>query len=151
MSEQSDYIRVNNVDAFFYPLNGVTVIVCYLEDGREFNLFYVPAEIVMAINKIKKQSEESINLDKRETIYDILSFVPEISEELAKRINKVVIDDMIDTVYVATVELKFDGVIIQKRMIPSHAIYLALITNKPIFVKRKLVEEQERDREQERK
>ncbi|MCI2415527.1 MAG: DUF151 domain-containing protein [Candidatus Aramenus sp.] len=151
MSEQSDYIRVNNVDAFFYPLNGVTVIVCYLEDGREFNLFYVPAEIVLAINKIKKQSEESISLDKRETIYDILSFVPEISEELAKHINKVVIDDMIDTVYVATVELKFDGVIIQKRMIPSHAIYLALITNKPIFVKRKLVEEQERDREQERK
>ncbi len=151
MSEQSDYIRVNNVDAFFYPLNGVTVIVCYLEDGREFNLFYVPADIVLAINKVKKQSEESASLDKRETIYDIISFIPEVSEELSKHINKVVIDDMIDTVYVATVELKFDGVIIQKRMIPSHAIYLALITNKPIFVKRKLVEEQERDREQERK
>lgn len=151
MSEQNEYVKVNNVDAFFYPINGISVIVCYLEDGREFDLFYVPAEVVLAINKIKKQTEENISLDKRETIYDVISFVPEVTEELSKHINKVIIDDIMDTVYIATIELKFDGVIIQKRMIPSHAIYLALVSNKPIFVKKKLVEDQEKDREQQKK
>lgn len=43
MAEQEhDLIGVNKVDAFISPMNGVPVIICYLEDGREFNLFYVP-------------------------------------------------------------------------------------------------------------
>ncbi len=147
MKAEEDYIKVNRVDAFVYPLDGLPVMVCYLEDGREFNLFYVPIEIVIAINKIKKQYEEdSILSDKRETIFDILSFIPEVTEEISKHVNKVTIDDISGSVYIATIELKFDGVIIQKRMIPSHAIYLALISNKPIYVKKSLVDEQEKER-----
>ncbi|QGA54977.1 bifunctional nuclease family protein [Sulfolobus sp. E5-1-F] len=144
--KDEDYIKVNSVDAFFMPLHGIPTIVCYLEDGRQFYLFSVPAEIVIAINKTKGNKEEEFS-DKRENIYDIISFIPEIMEEFSKHIEKVVIDDMIrDTgVYVATVEFKFDGVIIQKRMIPSHAIFLAIISNKPIFVKKGLVDEQEKE------
>ncbi|AWR97193.1 bifunctional nuclease family protein [Acidianus sulfidivorans JP7] len=147
--EEKGYIKVNKVDAFIYPLDGLPVMVCYLDDGREFNLFYVPVEIVIAINKLKKQVEEdNILNDKRENVFDILAFIPEITEELNKHINKVIIDDISGSLYIATIELKFDGVIIQKRMIPSHAIYLALIANKPIYVRKSLVDEQEKERKQ---
>ena len=55
MAEQEhDLIGVNKVDAFISPMNGVPVIICYLEDGREFNLFYVPPDIVNAIHKLLK-------------------------------------------------------------------------------------------------
>lgn len=145
--ENKEYVKVNKVDAFIYPLDGIPVLVCYLDDGREFNLFYVPVEIVIAINKLKKQMEEDTILnDKRENIFDILAFIPEVTEELSKHINKVTIDDIYGSVYIATIELKFDGVIIQKRMIPSHAIYLALISNKPIYVRKTLVDQQEKER-----
>ncbi|ARM77106.1 bifunctional nuclease family protein [Acidianus manzaensis] len=147
--EERGYIKVNKVDAFIYPLDGLPVMVCYLDDGREFNLFYVPVEIVIAINKLKKQTEEdSILNDKRENIFDILAFIPEVTDELSKHINKVIIDDISGSLYIATIELKFDGVIIQKRMIPSHAIYLALISNKPIYVRKTLVDDQEKERKQ---
>ncbi|QKQ99829.1 bifunctional nuclease family protein [Metallosphaera tengchongensis] len=138
-----DFINVSKVDAFISPTSGVPVIVCYLEDGREFNLFYVPPDIVNAINKLMKNESTDFNLSekaRRETVYDIISFIPEIAEYLEKRITKVVIDGILDDIYIATVELNFGGLVIQKRMIPSHAIYLALLTNKPIKVKRELVE-----------
>ncbi|AEB94150.1 MAG: DUF151 domain-containing protein [Metallosphaera sp.] len=142
--EEHEFISVSKVDAFISPMNGVPVIVCYLEDGREFNLFYVPPDIVNAINKLlKNDSNESNNLSelaRRETVYDIISFIPEVTEELEKRITQVTVDDILDDIYLATVELNFGGLIIQKRMIPSHAIYLALLTKKPIKVKRELVD-----------
>ncbi|AWR99503.1 bifunctional nuclease family protein [Metallosphaera hakonensis] len=145
MAEQEqEYIGVNKVDAFISPMSGVPVIVCYLEDGREFNLFYVPPDIVNAINKLmKNESNDSGNqseLARRETVYDIISFIPEIIDELQKRVTQVTIDDILDDIYLATVELNFGGLIIQKRMIPSHAIYLALLTGKPIRVKKELVD-----------
>ncbi|AOL16107.1 hypothetical protein BFU36_04530 [Sulfolobus sp. A20] len=145
-ARDEDYIKVSSIDAFFMPLHGIPTIVCYLEDGRQFYLFSVPPEIVIAINKNKGNKEEEF-ADKRENIYDIISFIPDIIEDLSKHVEKVTIDDMIREtgVYVATVELKFDGVVIQKRMIPSHAIFLATITNKPIFVKKGLVDEQEKE------
>ncbi|MEM3209345.1 MAG: DUF151 domain-containing protein, partial [Saccharolobus sp.] len=77
----------------------------------------------------------------------ILTFIPEVVDQFSKHLEKVTVDDIIREtgVYVATVEFKFDGVTIQKRMIPSHAIFLAIITNKPIFVKKELVDEQEKE------
>ncbi|MEM4046623.1 MAG: DUF151 domain-containing protein [Metallosphaera sp.] len=142
--EEHEFISVSKVDAFISPMNGVPVIVCYLEDGREFNLFYVPPDIVNAINKLLKNESNEFNnlseLARRETVYDIISFIPEVTEELEKRITQVTVDDILDDIYLATVELNFGGLIIQKRMIPSHAIYLALLTKKPIKVKRELVD-----------
>ncbi|BCS92018.1 hypothetical protein L3N51_00099 [Metallosphaera sp. J1] len=145
MAEQEhDLVGVSKVDAFISPMNGVPVIVCYLEDGREFNLFYVPPDIVNAINKLLKNepndSGSLSELARRETVYDIISFIPEVIEELEKRVTQVIIDDIQDDIYIATVELNFGGLIIQKRMIPSHAIYLALLTGKPIKVKKELVD-----------
>ncbi|MEM0293498.1 MAG: DUF151 domain-containing protein [Saccharolobus sp.] len=146
-TKDDDYIRVSSIDAFFMPIHSIPTIVCYLEDGRQFYLFSVPAEIVVAINKTKGNKEEEEGGDKRENIYDILTFIPEVVDQFSKHLEKVTVDDIIREtgVYVATVEFKFDGVTIQKRMIPSHAIFLAIITNKPIFVKKELVDEQEKE------
>ncbi|MEJ2781704.1 MAG: DUF151 domain-containing protein [Sulfolobaceae archaeon] len=144
-------IRVKRVDAFFYPLHAIPTMVLYLEDSREFKMFYIPPEIVILVNKLqgKNEYEGITGNDNRESLYDILydiiSFSTDIKENLKKIVNRVIIDDIIKEsgVYVATVEFKFDGVIIEKKLIPSHAVLLALLCDKPIFVKKQLVEEQE--------
>jgi len=144
-------IRVERVDAFFYPIHAIPTMVLHLEDNREFKMFYIPPEIVILVNKLqgKNEYEGITGNDNRESIYDILydiiSFSSDIKENLKKIVNRVIIDDVIKEsgVYVATVEFKFDGVIIEKKLIPSHAVLLALLCDKPIFVKKQLVEEQE--------
>jgi len=144
-------IRVKRVDAFFYPLHAIPTMVLYLEDSREFKMFYIPPEIVILVNKLqgKNEYEGITGNDNRESLYDILydmiSFSTDIKENFKKIVNRVIIDDMIKEsgVYVATVEFRFDGVIIEKKLIPSHAVLLALLCDKPIYVKKQLVEEQE--------
>ncbi|BCU70532.1 bifunctional nuclease family protein [Stygiolobus caldivivus] len=144
-------IRVKRVDAFFYPLHAIPTMVLYLEDSREFKMFYIPPEIVILVNKLqgKNEYEQIVASDNRESIYDvlydILSFSSDVKEYLKKIVNRVIIDDIVreSGVYVATVEFKFDGVIIEKKLIPSHAVLLALLCDKPIYVKKQLVEEQE--------
>ncbi|MFP3345959.1 MAG: DUF151 domain-containing protein [Sulfolobaceae archaeon] len=144
-------IRVKRVDAFFYPLHAIPTMVLYLEDSREFKMFYIPPEIVILVNKLqgKNEYEGITGNDNRESLYDILydiiSFSTDIKENLKKIVNRVIIDDIIKEsgVYVATVEFKLDGVIIEKKLIPSHAVLLAMLCDKPIFVKKQLVEEQE--------
>ena len=155
MQEDTDenLIRVKKVEAFFHPVHAIPTMVLYLEDNREFKMFYIPPEIVILINKLqgKNEYEHIIGNDNRESIYDvlydILSFSSEIKENLSNIVNRVIIDDIMreSGVYVATVEFKFDGVIIEKKLIPSHAVLLALLCDKPIYVKRQLVEEQENE------
>ena len=149
MSQENlnDLIKVEKVEAFFYPINGIPTMVLYLEDGREFKMFQIPPEIVFALNRLQERRDydEFIRGDKRENIYDVIAFSAELKEQLNKIINRVVINDVNEEfgVYVATIELKFDGVIIEKQLIPSHAIFLALVANRPIYVKKNLVDEQE--------
>jgi len=78
-------------------------------------------------------------------VYEILPKLPLVVDNLSKYIDKIVIDEYFkeSNVYSATIDLKFDGVIIQRRMIPSHAIYLALIARRPVYVSEELVEAQE--------
>jgi bifunctional DNase/RNase len=146
-------IRVKKVEAFFYPVHGIPTMVLYLEDDREFKMFQIPPEIVILVNKIqgKNDYEQFMGNDRRESVYDvlydILTFSSDIKENLKNMINRVIIDDIIKEygVYVATVEFKFDGIIIEKKLIPSHAVLLALLCDKPIYVKKELVEEQEKE------
>ena len=143
----NDLIKVEKVDAFFYPIHGIPTMVLYLEDGREFKMFQIPVEIVIALNRLqeKRDYEKFLGGDRRENIYDIIAFSSEVKEQLNKIINRVIINDVNEEygVYIATVEFKFDGVIIEKQLIPSHAVFLALVANKPIYVKKNLVDEQE--------
>lgn len=132
-------------------------MVLYLEDDREFKMFHIPQEIVLIVNKLqgKEEYEQVLGFDRRESIYDVLydvmSFSTNIKDSIKNVINRIIIDDVIREygVYVATVEFKFDGIIIEKKLIPSHAVALALLFDRPIFIRRKLVDEQEKEENKE--
>lgn len=146
---ESDLLRVDRIEAFFAPTKGIPVIVCYIENSdRQFVLYGVPPEIVIALNKIKGNGNyEGFVAHGRESLFDVLSSVNEFKELLISKIERVIIDELYKEtgLFGALMELNFSGVIIQKRMIPSHAIFLAEIAQKPIFVKEALLIEQEKE------
>jgi len=116
-------------------------IVCVLEDNRSFYLENVPPEIVYSL---KKLSGEDMN-DDRERIVDILISIPEVVSILGRYLRRVVIEEYDATtgVYSASAEFEDGGIRIKRKMVPSHAIFLAKLTSKPIYVKKKLVDQQE--------
>ncbi|MET1101509.1 MAG: bifunctional nuclease family protein [Pyrodictiaceae archaeon] len=138
-------LKVEQIDAMITPNPPhVPVIMLEVEDGRTFTLYGVPYEIVLAINKLTN-SESSITMNQRESIYDIiLDFRSEISG-LGKYLQRVIIDeiDYSTGLYTAKAEFMLEGIMMLRRMIPSHAIFMALLFNKPIFVRKRLVDEQE--------
>ncbi len=136
-------VKVVSVESFITPAPPhVPVISCNLEDGRQFVLYYVPLEITIAINKLLGYGYlEDMH---RESVFELLPTFDNIVRELDNTIERVVIDelDRETYLYTATLELRAGSVKIKRKMIPSHAIYLALLTNKPIYVDEELVEQQ---------
>lgn len=138
-----ELLRVVEVDAFIQysdQMNPLTVIQCYLEDGRYFNLYLVPLEIVIALNKIRGHGVEN----NRETLFELLTMFEEIGI-LRERIEKVVVDEVSEEthLYTAKVYIKGQGFTFAKRMVPSHAIFLALLIGAPVYVSKDLVDSQE--------
>ncbi|OYT60971.1 MAG: hypothetical protein B6U75_00455 [Desulfurococcales archaeon ex4484_217_1] len=137
-------VKVVKIEAFLMPTPPYTpVISCYLEDGRQFNLYYVPYEVVIAINRIQG---EDYDVD-RESLFDILPMIAgEFKDALKARIKAVYIDGLNKRtmLYSATIEIKVNGAIIRRKMIPSHAIYLALLANTEVYVADELVKHQEK-------
>jgi len=137
-------VKVVKIEAFLMPTPPYTpVISCYLEDGRQFNLYYVPYEVVIAINRIQG---EDYDVD-RESLFDILPMIAgEFKDALKARIKAVYIDGLNrrTMLYSATMEIKVNGAIIRRKMIPSHAIYLALLANTEVYVADELVKHQEK-------
>ncbi|ABN69909.1 hypothetical protein Smar_0808 [Staphylothermus marinus F1] len=139
---EEDLIRVIDVsgeivfDRLFIPR-----IVCLLEDGRFFILERVPFDIVVSL---KKLDGEEID-DERERLVDVLSSMPDILDILGKHLRRVVINEIDPKtgVYSAIAEFSDGNMAIKRRMVPSHAIFLAKLTNKPIYVKKELVDQQE--------
>ena len=122
----------------------VGVINLFLNNGKTFTMYYVPLEVVSALNQLEEESVNEEYVVRRESIFDLLPQLEFFRQNLAKTVVKVVIDALDETtgLYTATIELRFDTVTIQKKMIPSHAIFLARIAGKPIFVHRTLVDEE---------
>ena len=156
--EEDRLIRVIEVEADFDYQSAFhqdqTVMVripkieCKLEDGRVFTLWHVPLEIVRAIRKMKGIEEDVVD-DERQSLFDILPYFQKAAEEMGKAVERVTIDDEIridelgGVVYKATLELNLDMMKVKIPMIPSHAVFLALVTDKPIYVSERLVKEQE--------
>ena len=140
--DNEDLIRVLEVyGEIGYDNLFITRIICRLEDGREFILERVPFDIVLALKRINGETID----DDRERIVDILLSMPEVRRILGENLEKIVIDhlDHNTGVYSATAIFNDHGLIVKRKMVPSHAIFLAVLTNKPIYVKKKLVDEQE--------
>ena len=115
----------------------IGILTCYLENGDSFTLYNVPPEIARAIAKIMNYEEYlEVRGDGRSNIYELLIMLAPELRSIGKRINRVVIDGFNSNTltYSASLFLEIDGVKIRKVMIPSHAIFLALLFNKPIYV-----------------
>ncbi|BES80595.1 hypothetical protein [Pyrodictium abyssi] len=123
----------------------IPVIVLELEDGREFTLYNVPFEIVQALNRLEEGEDVPSLGSQRETVFDVLTDLRSFIEELGKHLEHVVIDEIDYSTFLYTAKASFNlgGLYMIRRMVPSHAIFLARLFRKPIYVSKRLVDEQE--------
>ncbi|MEZ0394669.1 MAG: bifunctional nuclease domain-containing protein [Desulfurococcaceae archaeon] len=135
-------LRVEEVAGeFVFDRFIVARIVCKLEDGRLFFLDRVPEDVVLFLLKLRG---EQIG-DDRERLGDVLMSMPEVVEALGRHLKRVVINEFNEErgFYAAEAEFEDGGITVARKMVPSHAIMLALIANRPIYVDEELVEGQE--------
>ncbi|MGC9210293.1 MAG: bifunctional nuclease family protein [Acidilobus sp.] len=145
MSEE-ELVRVLAVEPFYRVINderthtavSIVGLSLTLEDGGEFTLVNIPYDVAEAIKILNDGSIPP----RRQSIYTFLASHEEFKEMIGRTLQRVIIDevDLNTGLYTATVEFKESGIGISIKMVPSQAIYLALITGKPIYVTRRLVE-----------
>ncbi len=145
MSE-GELIRVKQVQPFYKliqdPNSNVSGYVVglslSLENDEEFSMVNIPVDVAEAIKMINNGELPP----QRQSIYTFLSSHEDFKELMRRTLKRVIIDEFEpDTgVYTATVEFEDGSISIKVKMIPSHAIYLALITDKPIYVSKKLLD-----------
>ncbi len=118
-----------------------------LEDGREFKIYSVPYDVVEAIVMLKRGDPPP----RRQSLFAFLAYHEDFKFIFDRVLDKVVIDEFDPNtgLYTATVYFESDGIRLQVKMIPSHAIYLALVTDKPIYVSERLVQMYEEEMEYE--
>ena len=119
----------------------VTGLKLLLEDGRTFTLLNIPPEVAEAI-KIMNDGEP---LPRRQSLFALLINHEGFKDLFSKTLEKVVIDELdpMTGLYTATVYFHQEDLTLKVKMIPSHAIYLAMVSGKPIYVKEELVENEE--------
>ncbi|MEO3992975.1 MAG: bifunctional nuclease domain-containing protein [Desulfurococcaceae archaeon TW002] len=148
-NDESKLLRVVGVESVMMSdleeFIEIAALHCYLENNEVFTLYNVPLEIARAIEKLNNPvSEEQLSPlnDSRESLYDVLLLLAPKLRELKNSIKRVVIDSY-DTnrgVYNASIHIKINGISLRKKMIPSHAIFISLLFNKPIYVTREVLE-----------
>ncbi len=153
LSEKS-LLKSNDVTVFIglareggasYLVTGMELI---LEDGRTLTLVNIPMDVANAIRALKGDVE----FPRRKSVFDLLANYEAFREELSRTLKRVIIDelDMTTGLYTATVEFEDEGMVSRVKMIPSHAIFLALLTGAPIYVSEELVDlEDSLDRDEE--
>ncbi len=139
-NEEGDYPPV----AARYPIG----LRLYLENGEMFEMYYVPPEVIEALEMIRNGNPPP----RRQSLFSLLAFHDEFKDLMDKSLDKVVIDEFDENtgVYTATVHFESDGLHLTVKMIPSHALFLAMITDKPVYVSEELLEvalEEEEDNE----
>ncbi len=149
----ADYVRAVDVDAFIriqriaglpeeLNLAGiVTGMRLMLEDGRVFVMANIPAEIVDAVKTLKEGGQ--LGHDQRQSIFMLMINHEALRETLTRGLKEVIIDEIDERtgLYTAKAVFSEDGVTLQLKMIPSHAIFLALLADAPIYVRSELVDE----------
>jgi len=117
-----------------------------LEDGRVFTMYAVPPEVIEAIIMMERNDPPP----RRQSLFSFLAYNESFKDLLDIILEKVVIDEFDPNtgLYTATVHLESDGLSLAVKMIPSHAVYLALVSGKPIYVTEELVEISMRDQEE---
>lgn len=113
-----------------------------LEDDRIFTMVNIPPDVAEAISIFLGERGYP---SWRQSLFTLLLQNESLRDALSKGLDRVVIDELDERsgVYSATVVFKGDGVSMSVKMIPSHAVYLALLAGKSIYVHEKLLQEQE--------
>ncbi|MCE4627904.1 MAG: DUF151 domain-containing protein [Desulfurococcales archaeon] len=109
----------------------------YLEEGKMLTLVNIPPEIALTIQRLNRGDLPP----ERQSIYDILAHNEKFRSIFENILDKVIIDeiDMSNGLYSAHAIFRSDDLTFSVKMIPSHAIYLALVLEKPIYVAEELV------------
>ncbi|MEB3760421.1 MAG: DUF151 domain-containing protein [Desulfurococcales archaeon] len=116
-----------------------------LEDDRPFILVNVPYEVAEAIRMINEGDAPP----RRQSLFDLLANHEGFRELFSGTLKRVVIDELDSStgLYTATVEFESDGLTLRLKMIPSHAIFLSLVSEAPIYVAESLVDGEEIEEE----
>ena len=138
------YLLVEKISTSLFAGGEVSPrLILHLEDGRRFYLENVSYDIFVSIRR--NLEEEGLD-EERGMITDVIESVPEFITALSRSLKHVLIDGFNPDkgVYSATVEFVNGKFSTKRKMIPSHAIYLAILAGKPVYVSVQLVDEQER-------
>jgi bifunctional DNase/RNase len=144
-NSSTELLRVIGFEPLITETDGFEMgaLNCILENGDVITLYNVPLEIVRAIAKLLKEDElESSADDSRDTIYEVLIMVQPKLKDFRSSIREIVIDDFNKNfgTYSASIYMNVDGISLKRSLIPSHAIFLALLFDKPVYVTRRIAE-----------
>ena len=146
MTREESVLRVVDFEPLVTETDGYEMgaINCLLENGDVLTLYNVPIEITKAIAKLIKDDDNVLEVeeeDSRDTIYELLIMIHPKLEAFKKSLNQVVIDSFNRTfgTYSASLYMNVDGIYLKRTMIPSHAIFLALLFGKPVYVTEEVV------------
>ena len=141
---EQELIRVVNVapiftaqqydERIYYIPIGLRLL---LEDNRHFEMYNVPVDVIEAILMLKKGDPPP----RRQSLFTFLAYNEEFKDAIDPYLKKVVIDEFDSNtgLYTATMHLEANGLHVEVKMIPSHAIYLAMVFDRPIYVSEELV------------
>ncbi|MCC6030298.1 MAG: DUF151 domain-containing protein [Desulfurococcales archaeon] len=144
--EKKDLVKIIDVNVYMTPPPyQIPVLQCELEDGRSFSLYQIPVDVMLGIIRLK--GEDVYN--ERETLFELITLFREDFNVIRNKIEMIVIDelDKETNLYNAKIIIRGDGYKIMKKMVPSHAIYLAYLLEIPMYVKKELVDQQEKQSE----
>lgn len=110
----------------------------YLENGEIFEMYYVPPEVIEALEMLRRGDPPP----RRQSLFSLLAFHDDFRDMIERSLDRIVIDeyDEVTGVYTATAHFESDGLHVSIKMIPSHAVFLALVADKPIYVSQELID-----------
>lgn len=123
-----------------YPAYVIIGLRLDLEDGHTFTMVNIPYDVAEAIKMI---TEEGQPPPQRQSLFALLINNEYFREMIESSLKEVVIDELDENtgLYTASAVFHQDGVTLKVKMIPSHAVYLALLAGKPIYVREDFVDE----------
>ena len=144
MSREESVLRVVDFEPLITETDGYEMgaLNCLLENGDVLTLYNVPLEITKAIAKLLKDDDIlEVEEDSRDSIYELLIMIHPKLGAFKESVNQVIIDSFNRSfgTYSASLYMNVDGIYLKRVMIPSHAIFLALLFNKPIYVTEEVV------------
>jgi len=128
------YVRQRSIYGIVaYPLG----LRLFLEDGRKFEMYHVSVDVIEALEMMKRGDPPP----RRQSLFTFLAYNENFRDIIGQYLEKVVIDEFDEKtgLYTATVHFHSDGLRLTIKMIPSHAIFLAMLAEKPIYVAESLV------------